>query len=576
MLRRGRRSVVAWAVVVVITGCGPATTSPSPNNATGSAPPSPASAASAAAGESALTVGPAPTCPPIPPIVPPPTLGQPGWWQDRVFAEVFVRSYADSDGDGVGDLRGLTAKLDYLNDGDPATATDLGITGLWLMPTFPSPSYHGYDIADYRGVNPDYGSLADLKALIDAAHARGIGVILDLPLNHTSSRHPWFVASRTGTGPRADWYVWSDEPEGSNWHADGDRYYYANFGPDLPDLNLRNPDVTAELTADASWWLTEGGIDGFRLDAAKHLIEDGPTLENTPATHDWWKRFRADIQSVAPGALLLGEVWDVPQVSSSYVPAELDLTFDFALAGIAVGVAQTGDGNSMSRALERVTGLYPPVSGFGAFLTNHDQDRVASQVGSDAAALRVAADLLLSGPGVPFVYYGEELGMTGRKPDERIRTPMRWDDSKPAAGFSTHAPWEALSDDPPGVDVASQTGDPESLLARYRELIRLRSAHPAIATGTWTPVTSDAPGVVAALRHGPTETVLVLTNAGTSAAAPTLDLAAGPLCGAPTATVVHGDGAAIAPVVSPAGGFSGYRPVASVPNGSTVVIVLGS
>jgi glycosidase len=443
------------------------------------------------------------------------------------------------------------------------------------MPTFASPSYHGYDITDYRAVNPDYGTLDDLKSLVVAAHARGIAVILDLPLNHTSSQHPWFVGSRTGKGPYKDWYVWSDQPEGANWHADGSRYYYGNFGPDLPDLNLRNPEVTAEVTADAEFWLTEVGVDGFRLDAAKHLIEDGPVLENTPETHDWWKAFKTAVAAKAPGALLLGEVWDTPQVSASYVPADLDLTFDFALASIAVGAAQTGDASALSNALGRVTGLYPAVGGYGSFLTNHDQDRVASLLGGDQSELRVAADLLLTGPGVPFVYYGEEIGMTGRKPDERIRTPMRWDASSPSAGFSTGAPWEALSDDPAGVNVADESADPSSLLSRYRDLVRLRSAHPALAAGTWTAVTSDPPGVVAALRSGPTETALVLTNVAATVAAPTLALASGPLCGSPTATVVLGEGVAAAPAVTATGGFSDYRPVGGISPRSSVVVVLG-
>jgi alpha-amylase len=383
------------------------------------------------------------------------------------------------------------------------------------------------------------------------------------------------VASRTGTGPKADWYVWSGTPEGSNWQPDGSRYFYAAFGRDLPDLNLRNPDVTAELTADAEFWLTDVGVDGFRLDAAKHLIEDGTTLENTPETHAWWRTFRSAVDAAAPGALLLGEVWDTPQNTAAYVPGDLDLTFDFAIASIDVSAAQSGDGSSVSRALARVTSLYPAVGGFGAFLTNHDQDRVASQLDGDPAMLRVAADLLLTGPGVPFIYYGEEIGMTGRKPDERIRTPMRWDDSTPAAGFSSHAPWEALSDDGADVNVATESADAGSLLSHYRRLIGLRAVHPALATGTWTEVTSDAPSVVAALRTDPAETALVLTNVGSSPASPTLDLASGPLCGSPTATVVLGDGSATAPTVTAAGGFDRYRPVAAIPARSTVVIVFG-
>jgi len=516
-----------------------------------------------------------PTCPPVPPVAPPVTsLDQPGWWRDRVFAEVFVRSYADSDGDGIGDLAGLTGKLDYLNDGNPATTTDLGITGLWLMPTFPSPSYHGYDVTDYRGVNPDYGSLQDLRALVAAAHQRGIAVILDLPLNHTSSKNPWFVASAAGKAPYADWYVWSDSPQGSSWQRDGKRFYYAAFGADLPDLNLENPAVTAEVTADATWWLTDVGVDGFRLDAAKYLIEDGATLQNTPETHEWWKTFRGAIEQRAPGALLLGEVWDTPQNSASYVPDDLDLTFDFALASTEVSAAQSGDGSSVGRVLARLATLYPASSGYGAFLTNHDQDRIASQLKDDPGALRVAADLLLTDPGVPFIYYGEEIGMTGAKPDERIRTPMRWDGTALAAGFSSHAPWEALSDDPASVNAAAESGDPGSLLSHYRDLIRLRSAHPALATGTVTAVDADAPGVAATLRSSPTETALVITNVGLTAATPTLSLAAGPLCGTPTGSPVLGSGSVVAPTITATGGFGAYRPVDSIPPRSSVVIVL--
>jgi glycosidase len=337
--------------------------------------------------------------------------------------------------------------------------------------------------------------------------------------------------------------------------------------------------VTAELTSTAEFWLTDVGVDGFRLDAAKYLIEDGATTQNTPETHAWWKTFRAAVEAKKPGALLLGEVYDTPQNSSSYVPDDLDLTFDFASASTVVSAAQSGDGDSVERALAKITTLYPASGGFGAFLTNHDQDRIASQLKADPAALRVAADLLLTGPGVPFVYYGEEIGMTGAKPDERIRTPMRWDTSSPAAGFSTHQPWEALSNDPPAVNVATESADPASLLSRYRDLIRLRAAHPALAVGTWTAVASDAPNVVAALRVSPTETALVLTNVGLEPASPSLTLETGPLCGTPTAALVLGGtdagSAAPAPVVTAAGGFAGYRPVASIPARSSVVVVVG-
>jgi glycosidase len=521
--------------------------------------------------------GASPTCPPIPPVAPEPSgTDVPGWWRNRVFYEAFVRSFSDSDGNGVGDLPGLTAKLDYLNDGNASTTTDLGITGLWLMPTFPSPSYHGYDVTDYTGVNPDYGSLDDLRSLVAAAHQRGIAVLLDLPLNHTSSQHPWFVASAKVQAPYTDWYRWAAAPEGNGWQQASDgRFYYAAFGADLPDLNLSNDAVPAELTKDAEFWLDDVGVDGFRLDAAKYLIEDGTTTQNTPETHEWWKTFRAAVDVRKPGALLLGEVYDTPQNSSSYVPDDLDLTFDFASASTMVTAAQSGDGSSVQRALARITTLYPSSGGYGAFLTNHDQDRIASQLGGDAAKLKVAADLLLLGPGVPFVYYGEEIGMTGAKPDERIRTPMRWDASTPAAGFTTGAPWEPLSGDAAAVNVQAESADASSLWSRYRDLIRLRAGHAALATGTWTGITSDVPNVVAALRASPTELAVTLTNVAGEAASPALTLEAGPLCGTPTAEAVLGDADVMPPGVTASGGFTGWKPVSSIPPRSSVVIVLG-
>jgi glycosidase len=503
-------------------------------------------------------------------------MGQAGWWQNRTFYEVFVRSFADSNGDGVGDLQGLIGRLDYLRSVDSDHANDLGVDGLWLMPTFPSPSYHGYDVTDYEGVQPDYGSIDDLKELVREAHRRGIAVILDLPLNHTSDQHPWFVASKAGLDDKADWYVWSDQPQGNGWQASGDRYYYANFGPDLPDLNLRNPDVTAELTADADFWIGAVGVDGFRLDAAKHLIEDGATTENTPETHAWLRTFTDAIHAKRPDTLLLGEVWDAPKVSASYVPGDLDLTFDFTLSTAYVMAAQSGDGASLMQLMTNITKLYPGSGGFASFLSNHDMDRVASQLHSDPGQLGVAAELLLFGPGVPFVYYGEEIGMTGAKPDERIRTPMRWDSTSPAAGFSSHDPWEALSDDPSSVSVAGEMRVNGSLLEHYRALIEFRHMHPALSVGTWTPVASDQPSVVAALRVASTETALVVTNLSTKPVSPTLSLASGPLCGRPEVFGAWGQSIHAPPASTATGGFDGYRPVAMLPPQSTLVILLGS
>ncbi len=486
-----------------------------------------------------------------------------------------MRSFADSDGDGIGDLRGLTQRLDQLNDGDPATTGDLGITGLWLMPVMESPSYHGYDVVDYRAIERDYGTADDFRDLVRAAHARGIAVIVDFPINHTSRDHPWFLDSRTRGSVHDDWYVWAAQPPGGpGWHPDGDRWYYGFFWEGMPDLNLGNPKVTTELTEVARFWLRELGVDGFRLDGAKHLIEDGPILENTPETHAWLGVFHGAVRAMSPDALLVGEVWDISSISASYVPDALDMTFEFGLATGYREAVRNGQARSLAVSLREVAGLEAPGE-FGAFLTNHDMDRIASQLGGDRAKLRLAASLLLTGPGVPFVYYGEEIGMSGAKPDERIRTPMQWDASAPAGGFSTGPAWESPSDDWRTVNVAAQADDPGSLLSLYRRLIRLRDAHPALRGGEIVPVTSDADEVVATVRATATETLLVVANVSdTPVADYALDLAAGPLCGMPAAAIVHGEGIPGAPIVTTSGGFTGYRPLPTLPPRSVTVITL--
>ncbi len=209
------------------------------------------------------------------------------WWNDTIFYEVFVRSFYDSvpaagsGGDGIGDLNGLIQKLDYLNDGNPATTNDLGVSGIWLMPIMASPSYHGYDVSDYYKVNPDYGTNDDFKRLMQEAHKRGIYVIVDLVLNHTSSQHPWFIESRDPNSAKRDWYVWSkDKPEGTGWHETPSGYYYGYFSDGMPDLNYKNPAVTEEMHKVTQFWLADMGADGFRLDAVKYLYEDGRVIES--------------------------------------------------------------------------------------------------------------------------------------------------------------------------------------------------------------------------------------------------------------------------------------------------------
>ncbi len=504
------------------------------------------------------------------------------WWRDRVFYEVFVRSFADSDGDGIGDLRGLTDRLDYLNDGDPATTDDLGVTALWLMPVAESPSYHGYDVTDYMAIESDYGTADDFRALMTAAHARGIDVVVDFVPNHTSSQHPWFQDARTPGSPHDDWYVWADTdpgiagPGGSQvWHPDGDRWYYGYFWEGMPDLDVENPDVTAALDDVAAFWLRDLGVDGFRLDAAKHLIEDGPTLENTPATKAWLQGFHDRVHAVDPDAMLVGEVWDATAVSSAYVrDGALDMTFGFDLAAATLSAIRLGDARSLAQILADANAAYP-ADGLATFLSNHDQDRVMDVLGRDVDAAALAGTLLLTSAGVPFIYYGEELGMRGRKPDEEIRTPLAWDLTEPGRGFTTGEPWEPFA---PGVDsanVAGQTGDPASLLSHYRSLIALRAAHPALRDGSTTLMTEATRGIHAYLRTDADEVIAVIANVSDEpidGASLTLD--AGPLCGVPTVDVLFGDAAVTAPTVNADGGFDAYVPIEHLEPRQAVVVRL--
>jgi len=425
--------------------------------------------------------------------------------------EVFVRSFADSDGDGVGDLRGLTAHLDYLEK--------LGVDAVWLMPIFPSPSYHGYDVTDYQAVNPAYGTLDDFDALVAAAHRRGIGVVLDMVLNHSSSQHPWFVDASAGAGAaRRDYYVWRDTDPGwtrpwdtsDPWHAGGGAYYYGLFCGCMPDLNLGDPAVEQALTDAMAFWLARG-VDGFRLDAVRYLFESGPgAQQDQPATHAFLRRLRAALQADAPQMVLVAEAWAPLEVQASYWGQgdEVQLAFSFDLADALKSAAQSGDAAAVINVQARTEAAIVDRGFEAPFLSNHDQERVMRALGDDAAAMRVAAATLLALPGTPFIYYGEELGMMGGvgSADENKRTPFRWTASPPGYGFTEGgAPWIARPE-PAGVDVASEEGDAGSLLQLYRRLIRLRRGSAALVQGDATrPATAGGGGgLLALLRTTPT------------------------------------------------------------------------
>ncbi|MBN1639601.1 MAG: alpha-amylase [Anaerolineae bacterium] len=456
------------------------------------------------------------------PITPPPSPGEGDvqWWNERIFYEVFVRSFQDSDGDGIGDLAGLIERLDYLNDGDPKTSDDLGVTGLWLMPVTESPSYHGYDVTDYYAVETDYGDAATFRQLVDEAHERGIVVIVDLVINHTSNQHPWFRDAATGpdAGYR-DWYVWSDEKQSyfgpwgqAVWYPRGDAYYYAIFWDGMPDLNYRTPAVTDEIYEVTRFWLQDMGVDGFRMDAVRHLIEDGAQQENTPETHDWLEAWHDHYKGIRPHALSVGEVWTRSEDVVPYVGDELDICFEFDLASAILDGVRGGTTSMVTSIAQKVERLYPDQQ-YATFLTNHDHERVMSQVRGDETKAKTAAAIYLTLPGVPFLYYGEEIGMSGEKPDENIRRPMQWSGEE-HAGFSTAVPWQGVNPDYRTRNVADQAGDDGSLLNTYRRLIRARSAYGALRTGSLIPVLSGSIHVFAYIRHGASEDVLVVHNLG--------------------------------------------------------------
>lgn len=505
-----------------------------------------------------------------------------GWWNERVFYEIFIRSFNDSDGDGIGDIQGIIDKLDYLNDGDPATTDDLGITGLWLMPPAEAYSYHGYDVTDYYAVESDYGTIEDMQRLIDEAHKRGIAVIIDMVVNHSSSQHPWFIASMQGEEPYADWYIWEDENPGYvgpwgdvAWHEADDRYYYGVFWDGMPDFNYKNPDMTQEMYIVATFWLKHVGVDGFRLDAIKHLIENGEVQENTPESRQWLTGYEAHLEAVKPNSLNVGEIFNGASfIVARYVEEDsIDVGFDFKLSEEMIGAALRGTNRDIARAQRNAMRDYP-FNQFATFLTNHDQNRLASVLNGDVDKNKVAASLLLMGPGVPFLYYGEEIGMIGTKPDERIRTPMHWENSEFAGFTSGESVWEPLQDAEhiAVANVADQTEDPDSLLSHYRDMIHLRNANPALLNGDLIPVDSSESSILAFLRHRDDQTLLVIINLGDEAITNyTLTLEDSEL-DLSSATLIYGDGEVVPPELNDTGGFDAYTPLDDIAPYSTIVI----
>jgi len=461
--------------------------------------------------------------PSITPTIPPQnTSGDYPWWNGDVFYEIFVRSFYDSDADGIGDLQGLIQKLDYLNDGDPTTTSDLGVSGIWLMPIFPSTSYHGYDVTDYYSINPDFGTMEDFKELLGAAHKRGIRVVIDYVINHTSIEHPWFKAARSDkNSPYRDWYIWSDKdpsylgPWGEDvWHFNFDKsYYYGVFWSGMPDLNFTNTSVNDEFKKITSFWLSDVGVDGFRVDGARHLIEDGKIQANSEATLLWFEEFNNRNKKLNPNIMTVGEIWDSNFSAVKYVKEKaFDLVFDFELSESLLEGINGNDGGQITNAIKFNTGLFPYLQKAN-FLTNHDMNRVMDVFQKDVDKAKLGAFLLLTTPGVPFIYYGEEIGMSGSKPDEDIRKPMQWNSSE-NAGFTTTIPWRTINSNYSTWNVKTEESDVNSLLNHYRQLIHIRNQNEALRIGNFLNLNANDKNLVSFLRDTDQQKIVVIANTG--------------------------------------------------------------
>lgn len=430
-----------------------------------------------------------------------------------VWYEIFVRAWYDTDGDGIGDLKGVTARLDYLES--------LGVDGIWLMPINPSPSYHGYDVTDYRRINPQYGTLADFHQLMDAAHERGIRVIMDLVVNHTSDRHPWFLAARDPGDPHHAWYTWAgpraqlkatSATGGPAWHALGRQHYLGTFTGAMPDLDFDTPAVREAIDDVGRFWLAQG-VDGFRLDAAQHVYYDFAAQADDLAVLrrnlQWWRSFHQAMKQADPDVYLVGEVTREQPGELEPWFGPLDAVFDFPLASQLIASAREERRGALDTLLRRIARAIP--AGQDApFLSNHDQERVMSQLDGNTQHMRMAAAMLLTLPGEPFIYYGEELGMRGAKPDPDLREPMRWHRAADGPGQSS---WKRFSaGDGPGVSVDAQQGDANSMLAWYRMLIGWRHELPVLREGALRVPDLANPGLAGWELAGAGSDVLVVHN----------------------------------------------------------------
>jgi alpha-glucosidase len=478
------------------------------------------------------------------------------WWQRSVIYQIYPRSFQDSNGDGIGDLRGVLTRLDYLES--------LGVQALWLSPVYPSPMEDfGYDVSDYTNIDPISGTLADFDELVAALKNRGMKLIVDYVPNHTSDRHPWFQAARRSRDNEyRSWYLWRDPaPDGrlpnnwlsqfggSAWERDEHtgQYYYHAFLKSQPDLNWRNPAVRAAMHEVLRFWLRRG-VDGFRVDALWHLIKDDQFRDNPPnplfrpgdpphhSQIPLYTTDRPELQDFVAGLrrvvdefqdrVLIGEIYLPLERLVAYYGANLDgvhLPFNFQL------LQTRWNARELAVLIEQYRSLLPAGSWPNWVLGNHDNPRIASRVGLEQA--RIAAMLLLTLRGTPTMYYGDELGMLNvaippdrmQDPFERnvpgigvgrdgARTPMQWNPTA-GAGFTTGEPWLPLSDNDQTVNVEAESSDPLSLLTLYRKLLQLRATHEALALGAYEAVAMTG-DLLAYVRRSAREAFLIALNLG--------------------------------------------------------------
>ena len=444
-------------------------------------------------------------------------------WPYGVRYEVFVLSFADGNGDGKGDIRGLTSRIDYLED--------LGVNGVWLMPIMNSPSYHKYDVTDYKSIHPDYGTIEDFKVFVKTAHSKNIRVIVDLVINHTSNLHPWFQeASSAKTNPYRDYYVWAkkdsirsqiskkttsfDSDNITQWHAvNGDttsEHYYGFFWGGMPDLNFDTEQVMREIVDIGKFWLEEMDVDGFRLDAAAHIFPGDRAADN----HKFWNRFRAEMQKIKPDVYLVGEVWLGAKEVAPYLNG-LPSLFNFDMAAAITTVVTAGlDTVGLINKYKEITDFYTTVNPNyldATFLSNHDQNRILSQLDDNIQKMRIAAGILFTLPGTPYVYYGEEIGMKGVKPDEYIREPFIWAESNTDAMQTS---WEQpkYSNDQTVQPLSKQKEDVGSLYNFYKEMIWLRNGSKILTMGAIEKTNFSIAEVVSFRRIYENEELLVLNN----------------------------------------------------------------